>query len=146
MTVHTETTRWQSLRRCLTAINEGMNYDPQVFTKGKIRHLSLNKSSLRHHIKSARPFAPYLLCYTAGELFGGVFGNPIVPGGISIFSALDNDGVVGPRYHFVFPDCFRGRVAPVALACGILAGLQLHTRQGSVPPRNAGHHIDQATF
>ena len=46
MTVHTETAdedqktiRWQTLRRWLTAIDEGMNYDPQEYANGMIRHL-----------------------------------------------------------------------------------------------------------
>ncbi len=33
------TTRWQTLRRWITAIDEGMNYDPQEHANGMIRHL-----------------------------------------------------------------------------------------------------------
>lgn len=48
-----------------------------------------------------------------------------------VMIALDNDGDVKLRYHFDVPDSFHVRVAPVALACGILVGLQLHTGPGA---------------
>ncbi len=37
--VDQKATRWQTLRRWLTAIDEGMNYDPQEHTDATLRHL-----------------------------------------------------------------------------------------------------------
>ena len=46
MTVHAETanerrksTPWQTLRKSLTAIYEGMNYDPHEYANEMVRHL-----------------------------------------------------------------------------------------------------------
>lgn len=46
MTVQTKTaiedraqTRWQTIKRWLTAIDEGMNYDPHEYANTNVRHL-----------------------------------------------------------------------------------------------------------
>ena len=46
MTVQVETvnndrkrTHWRAMKRWLTAIDEGMNYDPQEYTNTTVRHL-----------------------------------------------------------------------------------------------------------
>ena len=115
-------------------------------------------------------------CYAAGDLFGGVFGIPVIPGGIVVFSVIDvqrvivggtfpwTDGgfvaglqvrlidrvqgkvmialynycVVGLGYHFVFPDCFHGWVAPVVFACGILK-IGMASRMRPLLPRARGY-------